>query len=309
MILRLFFLLCALCTSSLFARLEDHLKSAPGKGDSHHMKNIDFIYIINLDERPEKFASCTRQLDPFGIHPYRFSAVNGWKLSLEAINDVGVKYMPGMVTNLMGTYYSVEAKGQPTHEIMAVPGRTYFSHCMSRGAIGAALSHLSVLQDALNSKYGTIWVMEDDIAVLQDPHLISDCIAKLDGLVGKHGWDMLFTDHDTINNNTGSYVPCTGYARRPNFSPQEPSRFAKRSDVSKDFRKIGARYGMYSVIIRRSGIKKILSFLKQYGIFLPIDMDFYLPSDMRIFTVRKDIVATQRNAPSDNGGPGFLQKK
>lgn len=30
------------------------------------------------------------------------------------------------------------------------------------------LSHLSVLKDALDSGYETIWVMEDDIHIIQD---------------------------------------------------------------------------------------------------------------------------------------------
>ena len=174
---------------------------------------------------------------------------------------------------------------------------------------GVHFSHLSVLQDALDSRYETIWVMEDDIAVLQNPHKISDCIDALDKLVGKEGWDMLFTDQDTINNATGTYTPCLGYARRPNFTPSNPKRFARRVDINKDFREIGARYGFYSVIIRRSGMKKILKFIKKYKIFLPIDMDFIFARDIKLFTVIDDIVSTQRYAPSDNGEPGFLRKK
>jgi GR25 family glycosyltransferase involved in LPS biosynthesis len=269
MSLRVFFLICALYSGTLFAKLEDHLKKAPDKGTCHTMKNIDFIYTINLDERPAKFESCTSQLHPYGIFPYRFSAVNGWKLTLTAINDLGIKYSTGMKTDLMGTYYPLDGEGAPCHEIMSVPGRNYFCHCMSRGAIGCALSHLSVLQDALDSGYKAIWVMEDDIQVLQDPHLISKRIDELDKLVGKNGWDMLFTDQDTINNNTGKYVPCLSHARRPNFSPSHPERFAKRTEINKDFRKVGARYGMYSVIIRRSGIKKILNFTRCANFVFP----------------------------------------
>ena len=70
------------------AAVADHFKKALGKSDIHRMKNIDFIYMINLDQRPEKFEKCINQLHPFGIYPYRFSAVNGWELTIEAINDV-----------------------------------------------------------------------------------------------------------------------------------------------------------------------------------------------------------------------------
>ena len=119
---------------------------------------------------------------------------------------------------------------------------------------------------------------------------------------------MLFTDQDTVNNETGQYVPCLGFAKRPNFTPKNPERFAKRTDISKEFRRIGARFGLYSVIIRRPGMKKIYNFIMKHKIFLPVDMEFYLPSHMRVYTVRNDVVSTQRYAASDNGVPNYIKK-
>lgn len=291
-------LLGGLSTGHLFAKLEDHFKKATDKGTGHQIRNVDFIYMINLDERPEKLASCLSQLRPYGIEPYRFSAVNGRKLSRQTLNDVGVRFKKGMRADLPGVCYPLDG-GEPIHELARVPGRTYFFD-LSPGVIGCALSHLSVLQDAYDSGYNTIWIMEDDIAVVQDPNLVSDSIDKLDQLVGPDGWDIFFTDQDTISNETGTYVICVSHAPVPNFIPKNPSRFAERTIINSDFRKIGARYGMYSMIVRRSGMKKILDFVKRYKIFLPIDMLFYLPSDISIYTVNADIVTTQRWAPSDN---------
>ena len=95
-------------------------------------------------------------------------------------------------------------------------------------------------------------------------------------------------------------MPCLGYAWRPNFTPKNPQRFAVRKDVSADFRRIGARYGAYSMIVRRSGMKKILEFIKQYKIFLPYDMDFYMPDNVRMYTVIDDVISTMPRALSDN---------
>src|SRR5882724_3076163 len=81
------------------ASLEDHFKKAEGKTDAHQMENIDFIYMINLDTRIEKFERSASQLSSYGIHPYRFSAVNGKELTLEALQDIGLKYAPGMKKN------------------------------------------------------------------------------------------------------------------------------------------------------------------------------------------------------------------
>lgn len=297
------FLFSLLASGSLFGNVQDCFKQAENKSDVHQMRNIDFIYVINLDQRPEKYLHTVEELAPFGITPYRFSAVNGWELPLEDLNTVGVRYETWMKNDLMGTCYLPEDNGEPRHEILHVPGRNYFCHCMSRGAVGIALSHLSILKDAYDSGYETIWVMEDDIDVKRDPHLLSDYIDKLDQLVGREGWDFLFTDQDT-KGQSGDYVPCLGAALRPNFNPSNPYKFQQRTDISEDIRKTGARYGAYSVIVSRSGMKKLLDFTKD-GIFLPYDMEYTLPDDIQLFNIRNDVVSTLPQALSDNGAPNY----
>ncbi len=301
--LKKIFLLGLFC-GNLHAGLEQYFKKADGKTDQYKIRNIDFIYVINLDQRPEKYEHCVKQLAPYGITPYRFSAVNGWELSLETINNVGVKFQPDMQGNFWGTSYLT---GEETHhEIIQNYGQTYFCHCMSRGAIGIVLSHLSILQDAYDSGYETIWVMEDDIEVVSDPHILSDLIDKLDTIY-KDRWDVLFTDRDTKNQN-GEYVPCLAYALRPNFTPPNPQKFLSSQNISEDFRAVGARYGAYSMIVRRSGMKKILDFIKTNHIFLPYDMDNFLPPPISLVAVEKDVISTLPTALSDNGRPNYLNK-
>ncbi len=300
----------ALCISStLGAGIEKYFKKIKHKTDMHKMDGIDFIYMINLDERPEKFAICKQQLDRYEIYPYRFSAVNGWKLPFNCFRHLGVKYSPEMAslcTGLWGTTYDFN-DGKLHDELIALPGRCYFCRGMGCSHIGIVLSHLSCLQDAYDSGYKTIWVMEDDINVIRNPHLVSEAIEKLDKLVGQDGWDILFTDQDTKDRN-GTHVICLSYARRPNFTPEHPERFAERQIINPEFRKIGARYGAYSMIIRRSGIKKLLNFFKNYKIFLPYDMDYFLPNNLHIFTVVDDIVSVLPKALSDNRAPNYERK-
>ncbi len=291
------------------ADLKKHFKTPTDtKADMRSVGEVDCIYMINLDQRPEKFASCTKQLLPYGINPYRFSAVNGWELSIETINTLGVKFDQTMKKDLWGTAYLLDGNWQPHHEIIQVEGRNYFCHCMARGPVGIVLSHLSVLSDAYKSNHKRIWVMEDDIEVKKDPHHMSSLIKKLNALVGEDKWDILFTDRDT-KNQKGEYVPCLGYARKPNFTPTDEGRFARRTKVGQDFTKVGARYGAYSMIIQRSGMKKILNFFDKYSIFLPYDMEFYLPNDIHMYAVTEDVVSTQPNALSDNGAPAYLDKE
>ncbi len=308
-----YFLFC-LATLVLQAEVQDHFKKIDpsSKGPCHSMKNIDFIYVINLDQRPEKFEHCKKELEPYGIHPFRFSAVNGWELSLATINDVGVRLTPGMDCNIKATSYLPENGGAATEYIephfLQNFGQTYFCHAMSRGAIGIVLSHLSILQDAVDSGYETIWVMEDDIKIIQNPHKLSRYIEKLDQLVGKDNWDILFTDPDT-KDQQGNYVGCFSFSPRPNFKPEDPLIFRFRTNISKSFRRISARYGAYSMIVRRSGMMKILDFIKTYHIFLPYDMDNYLHPGIKIYTVREDVVSTLPKAISDNGAPYYLDKE
>ncbi len=312
--------------ANIYGGIESHLKPARDKIDDHSMRGIDFIYMINLDQRPEKFDHSFQQLLIYGINPYRFSAVNGWDLTLADIQDVGVKFAPGMEGGFLSTRYRLKEPGEQYfpnvrecsnpacpcnspfiwhHESIGQDGMTYFCHCPSPGMIGIALSHLSILQDAFDSGYETIWVLEDDIEVIRDPRLLPNLIDQLDVLVGKGGWDIFFTDLDTKNND-GVYVPCSSFAKRPNFTPPNLKKFGEKWDVSPDFRLVGARYGAYSMIIRRSGIQKLLEFFKQYQIYLPYDMDYTMPPTIRLFTMRYDIVSTRPKSLSDNGIPYYL---
>lgn len=286
------------------ASVADYFKGAGDKQTLSSLEGIDCIYLINLDQRPEKYRACCEQLETFSIKTHRFSAVNGWQIPLEALSELGVVFGPWMQGEGFGTYYPPEDGGTPSHEIVQTIGRTYFSHCMSRGAIGIVLSHLSVLQDAYDSGYDTIWVMEDDIKIVRDPHLLSERIQELDGAVGREGWDILFTDQDTWGNDT-KRIPCASYAWRPNFSPKNPHRFAQKESITPHLRRIGSRYGAYSMIVRRSGMRKILNFFKRYQIFLPYDMEYTQPDTIQLYTVLDDIVTTQIDAASDNGAPNY----
>lgn len=268
-------------------------------------KKIDYIYLINLDQRPQKWRSCIEQLEPYQIRPFRFSAVNGWELGIETLNELGVQYDGAPINPpLMGTCYLPDQHFEPFHELIQAPGRTYYCHCMSRGAIGIVLSHLSILQDAYDRGFETIWVMEDDIEVIKNPLQLDRIIARLDHSVGPANWDILFTDQDTKGQD-GKYVLCLSYARRPNFEPNRPERFAERKEINKLFKKVGARYGAYSMIVRRSGMKKLLDFFKTYSIFLPYDCDFCMPDTIQLVSLKNDIVSTKINALSDNGAPNY----
>jgi GR25 family glycosyltransferase involved in LPS biosynthesis len=295
--------------SSSQNNLEQHFKKANHKSPIHKMEEIDFIYMINLDERPQKFEQTFNELSRFGIYPYRFSAVNGWKITTEAINQVGVKFSSdfGQQQFLGSIYREIDGVECLGNEILRPNGETFFCLGMSRGAIGIVLSHLSILQDAYDSGFQTIWIMEDDVEAIENPRQMSKIIQKLDALI--EDWDILFTDIDTKDRN-GNHVPCRAIGARPNVKIEPLSFFFDRFySISSDLSKIGMRYGAYSMIVRRSGMKKILDYYKTYGIFIPYDMDIWLNPDLEMYSVTRDIVSHRPEALTDNSHPNYLKEE
>jgi GR25 family glycosyltransferase involved in LPS biosynthesis len=269
------------------------------------MAGIDFIYMINLDERPEKYVRTMQAFEPYEIYPYRFSAVNGWKLSFEAMDELGIIYQPSMTEGPLSTVYRhVDGVEYASNEIMKEPGVTYFSHCLSRGAIGCLMSHLSVLQDAYDSGYKTIWVMEDDVEIVRDPHEISHLIQILDSLAPD--WDIFFTDPD-IHGAGGHRSYCGGIEPRPNFRTHAVEYYRNREQTHPDIVKLGLRFGSHSMVIRRGGIQKLLDYFKTNKLFFPYDMEYHFPTEIKRYASTYDIVTNIGGGASDNAQPTYAQ--
>lgn len=302
----LFSISLSFCFNNLNADVEDHFKKIENKTSMHSMANIDFIYVINLDKRPEKLEQTMDALKPYGINPFRFSAVNGWELSFDAIDDLGIKYRPGMLPAIASVFRHDDGKEHMSFEIMKDERVTYYCHSLSRGAIGCFLSHLSILQDAYDSGYDTIWIVEDDIAVIENPLQLSAIVAKLNRLVGN--WDVLFTDNE-IKGADGRPVPCAVIRPKPNFPVKPLEYYTTRTKIDADVTKIGMRFGSHSMIVRRSGMKKILDYAKEYKIYFPYDIEYFLAPDIQLYQCNRDIVSNIPGGLSDNGKPGYQEKK
>jgi GR25 family glycosyltransferase involved in LPS biosynthesis len=276
------------------AFIEDYYKKIETEELCSGINHVDQIYLINLDQRPEKWNRCLRQLLPFNIYPQRVSGIYGWALSSDVLNNLGMQFQFGMWTGKECVHYfpegAIEAKKCRLDG--SCYGKTYFSQWTTKGAIGCALSHLSVLQHAYDSWHQTIWILEDDISVVQDPHQMSDYIEKLDAIVGNDGWDMLFTDNLTLNGIDSNQdlliqLPMMWRPDIPFFNLQN---MLEKTEVGDDFIKIGSRMRFHSVIYRRPGIEKILKYYKDRRIFMPIDHEFFFVPTIRAYVIKKPIV-------------------
>ncbi len=280
--------------------IQDHLQFIQNKPTAISIAPIDYIYMISLDQRPEKFAASSMQLQQYGLVPFRFSAINGWDLSVQTLNRLGVKLLDPIANKIfMGKVYrEIDGIEHKNIEFITDPDLTYFCTGITRGAIGCLLSHLSVLQDAYRSNYQTIWVMEDDIQVLDDLRQLSSLIVELDQI--DPDWDILFTDPDS-KDPSGNPVPCRALAMRPDLTILPLSHYLRASyPITQNISRIGIRYGSYSMILRRSGIKKILDYYSQHAIFLPYDCDYWLIPSIRMYGLNHSLVTVDHTLPSDN---------
>lgn len=236
------------------------------KKNGHCPKNsgmplVDCIYVINLDRRPEKWQRIEALLEQRGLSACRFSAVDGATLTDED------------QIRLAGDY----------------PVR------MLRGEVGCLLSHVSVLKDALDKGYKLIWVMEDDIEFVEDPRQLPELIKTLKKIDAD--WDVLYTDIDS-KNSEGITVPAVDVDFRPDRLSNFPAEYyQQRTAVSSDLMHIGQRYGMYSLLISRKGMKKIYKYFSHVYLWSAIDIDIHYIPTIRQYSTTRDIVSIWYQSP------------
>ncbi|MBF8263325.1 MAG: glycosyltransferase 25 family er-like [Parachlamydiales bacterium] len=275
-----------------------HLKSVGIKNEKIQIKGVDFIYLINLDKRQDRLIRILNQFSRYGIFPHRFPAIYGWDLSQETFNDIGLKVLPSTSFDRPVHFSPVPGGAVPKLITLSCIGKTCVHHTMAAGALGVYLSHLSILMDAYQSQYRTIWVLEDDVTVKNDPHNLTESIDKLDELVGPDVWDILYTDNDDCFTSSNVLAHMGGGSwGRPGIPMTQALLENKR--VGKDFIKNGGRCQAHSMIIRQNGIRKILDFIIPNGIFRPYDTELpYIP-DITFYNSLNDIVHGRDRTFSD----------
>jgi hypothetical protein len=286
----------------LAADIQDHYKKIEKKIICSSPRNIDCVYLINLDQRPERWLQSIQQLIPYGIVPQRFAGIYGWTLPPEVLNDIGLKFQHGMWScGQQVMIFPKEYNG--AWDFIYLSGAHYGTACFCgwtvKGTIGCTLSHLSVLKDAWDSGYRTVWILEDDFQIVDNPHKLSDRIEELDQLVGVDGWDVLYTDFDYLmtdgKRDVAEQLP---WLWRPDMPHLDLSRFELHIPLNEHFLKIGSRNRAHSILYRRCGIEKIMKFYQTHGNFQPYDQEMAFISDLQMFVLTQSIV-TAKEVTSD----------
>lgn len=203
------------------------------------INGIDCIYVINLSERFDRWKRIENIFTTYGFFPNRVNAVNGWNFPSKLIEEF-----------------------------------TENSHSLKKGEIGCLLSHLSILKHALENNFDIIWILEDDVVILDDPYEIPLLLNELSEIDPE--WDIFYTDIRNCWHIKGKYT----------------HQLVKNNDyINEKFIRVRNRYGCYSMIISKNGIKKILNHFFNKKLSKPIDVDIHLIPNIRKYSPSWNIVS------------------
>jgi GR25 family glycosyltransferase involved in LPS biosynthesis len=232
------------------------------------MEGIDAVYIINLEKRPRKWIESIKRLKKWGIAANRFVAIDGALL-------------------------------QPSDfSVLCDKGR----RGVSPGQVGCLLSHLSVMQEALKRGCEVVWICEDDIVLLKDPHLLSDYLQELTKASPK--WDIFYTDSqvrytkamDAKKAQRGErYIPIlTPHAWRPaaQKTTYTLAWWNTRIPLTDNIEQLRYRHGAYSYIISKRGMEKVMAYFATHKLVAPYDVDIHLvPGILQYCPLGQEIVS------------------
>lgn len=225
------------------------------------LEGVDLVYVINLNDRKDKWNWIRQVLQEQRICPNRVSAVNGWKLSSDEIRELRGPYRRGL----------------------------------TGGQVGCLLSHLSVLKDAYERKASVIWVFEDDALFLGKATEVCSLLKKIEEF--DPAWDILYTDSSSRIGDRplapgGSVIP------RPDQPLEFPSEYyANAKVVTDDFIETHNRYGTYSMLLSSRGIKKLYEYFTHVYLWTAYDNDLHCVPGIRQYSLTRDIVTTLTNSP------------
>jgi hypothetical protein len=139
--------------------LVKYLKPIELAENSSGFPGVDCMYVINLDQRLDRWERTKRFLNDLGCFPNRVSAVNGWSI-------------PNWLKVRLAGPYSVHMDGGP---------------------IGCLLSHVSIYKDAFDRGFDTVWICEDDIEIVGNLEFLAERLKELKEI--DPSWDILYTDY------------------------------------------------------------------------------------------------------------------
>ncbi|MFZ4772455.1 MAG: glycosyltransferase family 25 protein [Chlamydiia bacterium] len=236
------------------SRLFKYAKKLDAYQQFTNLSPINCVYVINLDFREGKWNRVKSIFKKYKVFPTRFSAVEGFDLSLELQNE--------LTGNALDRF--------------------------SPGQIGCFLSHLSVWRHAYENNLDYIWVCEDDILAVKSMKLLPKYIQELNQL--DPDWDVFYTDMDQKVNGAplrpeGIHLSAERMDEYDYFSKK-----LERRPFSDKLLIMGMRLGTTSYILSKKGIEKFIRHFLPRKMDGALDADIHHIRELREYCPTCDIV-------------------
>lgn len=218
---------------------------------------INCIYVINIDYRKDKWERLLPMFEKMNVRVNRMSAVIGKDLT-----DADKQAMFG---------------DSPV--------------TLSGPEIGCLLSHISIIKDAKERNFDVIWICEDDLEFNEPVDILPGYIKKLNEIDPE--WDILYTDTNCRDPYDWYYYPLSTNPRPGQHLPSFHF-MNKRTPVAEGLERIRIRYGTTSMVISKSGIKKILNYFSHIYLWVPYDWDLHYIPRIKEYGITRDAITNLR---------------
>ncbi len=209
----------------------------------------DAIYVISLDRTPDRFNSIKKRLNDFELEPLRFSAVDGYDISLtnKKTGEIicGKQKMQNIkkYANIKSELYHVEynEKYKDAEFDLSTKNSNF-----SAGEIGVTFSHRAIWADVIKNKYKKVIVFEDDAIPLKNfKENLFDLLKNI-----PQDSDITFISVG-IRKDKSYYYPDIDKIFR-DFDNVPNNKFVAKIQSTNRI------YGMFAYIVGENGAKKLL---------------------------------------------------
>jgi hypothetical protein len=302
------------------------LKQAKGKDKEYHkMSGIDFVYVITA-KKCNRFDDLKRSFSKYNVFPYRFTSFSPKDISHDTM----------FRTCLRGSrrYKRIEANKLVVRRGKFVLDKRkmrssragHIHRRMSLKALSRALSHISIIKDALDSGYEHIWIMDSGTTLRTDPNTLCTYLERADKEIPD--WTSIYTDFS--ERDAEDYLePIGHFYGRPDVEFLEPDEYLVREEQNNDpydysddevdggsdqdssggyqeredglekgklddkFTHVGLLKGAHSYILNKKGMKLIMDWYLDHKIFIPYAQEIQIIPGMHPYCTPEPITRNQ----------------
>ena len=297
----IFFIIIFLFTTEKALTFEEYLATIQKEKKIHSsIPGIDFVYVINLKKRPEKWQKCLNHLIQKDIEAQRIEAVDGSLLNLDMVASLTPNLNPSYIKKGKPGFFDQNLKWtkydqKKIKKLESANQKFVYSKMNTKGHLGAAFSHLTILKDAIDSGYENILVLEDDFQIEGSTNTIGLLIQEANQSLGAANWDIIFLDNWHALEKEGIVELRKKPYLYPNLETIDMKEKSKVESLTERLNSIQSRYGLYSMVLSKRGVQKLYSYFKANKMLYPIDAEINNIPGIVLLEVKNHLITCDRS--------------